>query len=132
MRACVDEFLLVANQRITPFDGDLQDYRDWCLAEKSEDNATKKAATQSSPIKNDYLANKERKKQQARLRTLDNELEKLITRERVILEKLADERLYEESNKMQLQQLIEEKEKVEANNVRLQEEWLTLSELLEE
>jgi ATP-binding cassette subfamily F protein 3 len=131
LRACVDEFLLVANQRITSFDGDLQDYRDWCLAEKSE-STTKKGAAQCSPIKNDYLANKERKKQQARLRTLDNTLEKLIIRERVLLEKLADDQLYEESNKLQLQQMTDEKKKIEADKVLLQEEWLTLSELLED
>ena len=36
LRATTDQFLIVADGRLQPFDGDLEDYRDWLLKSKQE------------------------------------------------------------------------------------------------
>src|SRR5205823_8930917 len=40
LRATTDEFLIVADGRLAPFDGDLDDYRDWLFRTKLADGAS--------------------------------------------------------------------------------------------
>ena len=44
LRTTVDEFYLVANQKVTPFAGDLEDYQKWM----TQQNASKPASTKSA------------------------------------------------------------------------------------
>ena len=44
LRATTDQFLIVADGRLQPFDGDLDDYRDWLLKSKQEKPADKPPA----------------------------------------------------------------------------------------
>ncbi len=44
LRATTDQFMLVAKHRLQPFDGDLDDYRDWLLQHAAEQRAAAKAA----------------------------------------------------------------------------------------
>jgi ATP-binding cassette, subfamily F, member 3 len=44
LRATTDQFMLVAKHRLQPFDGDLDDYRDWLLQHAAEQRAALKAA----------------------------------------------------------------------------------------
>ena len=46
LRATTDQFMLVAKHRLQPFDGDLDDYRDWLLQHAAETRAEAKAANQ--------------------------------------------------------------------------------------
>jgi ATP-binding cassette subfamily F protein 3 len=53
LRATTDQFMLVANHRLQPFDGDLDDYRDWLLqhaAQAREDAKSAKAANAGSTV----------------------------------------------------------------------------------
>ncbi|CAB3747855.1 ATP-binding cassette domain-containing protein [Paraburkholderia humisilvae] len=43
LRATTDQFMLVAKHRLQPFDGDLDDYRDWLLQHAAEQRAALKA-----------------------------------------------------------------------------------------
>jgi len=36
LRATTDQFLIVADGRLQPYDGDMDDYRDWLLRTKLE------------------------------------------------------------------------------------------------
>jgi len=45
LRATTDQFMLVAKHRLQPFDGDLDDYRDWLLQHAAEQRAALKAGT---------------------------------------------------------------------------------------
>jgi ATP-binding cassette subfamily F protein 3 len=47
LRASTDQFMLVAKHRLQPFDGDLDDYRDWLLQHAAETRAAAKAAGQA-------------------------------------------------------------------------------------
>ncbi|HWX13143.1 MAG TPA: ATP-binding cassette domain-containing protein, partial [Trinickia sp.] len=48
LRASTDQFMLVANHRLQPFDGDLDDYRDWLLQHAAQARAAAKAASATS------------------------------------------------------------------------------------
>ncbi|KAG0161829.1 hypothetical protein DFQ30_005360, partial [Apophysomyces sp. BC1015] len=45
LRATTDQFMLVAKHRIQPFDGDLDDYRDWLLQHAAEQREAAKQAS---------------------------------------------------------------------------------------
>jgi ATP-binding cassette subfamily F protein 3 len=47
LRATTDQFMLVARHRLQPFDGDLDDYRDWLLQHAAEQRAAGKQASAS-------------------------------------------------------------------------------------
>ncbi len=48
LRATTDNFMLVAKHRLQPFDGDLDDYRDWLLQHAAEQRAAAKEMASSS------------------------------------------------------------------------------------
>ena len=48
LRATTDQFMLVAKHRLQPFDGDLDDYRDWLLQHAAEQRAAAKADSAAS------------------------------------------------------------------------------------
>ncbi|MBK9624674.1 MAG: ATP-binding cassette domain-containing protein [Rhodocyclaceae bacterium] len=50
LRACCDELWLVANGKVVPFDGDLDDYAEWLAKERSED---KRAVQDKASAKKD-------------------------------------------------------------------------------
>ena len=49
LRATTDQFLIVADGRLQPFDGDLDDYRDWLLKSKQEKPADKPEPAAPAP-----------------------------------------------------------------------------------
>ena len=51
LRATTDQFLIVADGSLQPFDGDLDDYRDWLLKSKQEKPAEPAAAAAPAPAK---------------------------------------------------------------------------------
>ncbi|MGB7483436.1 ATP-binding cassette domain-containing protein [Castellaniella ginsengisoli] len=51
LRTTVDSFWIVADGRIEPFDGDLEDYRDWLQQRQTQRNQSARAASGSAPEK---------------------------------------------------------------------------------
>jgi ATP-binding cassette subfamily F protein 3 len=49
LRATTDQFMLVAKHRLQPFDGDLDDYREWLLQHAAEQRAALKAGEAAKP-----------------------------------------------------------------------------------
>ncbi len=143
LRNCVDEFLLVSDGKVTPFDGDLNDYARW-LAEAAGnriDAVVEVGASESGS--ESLLGRKERKRQQALqrqqlapLRKQVAKLELLVERQaaelELINEQLADSELYDDANKLKLKQLLQRQAQLQQDSAEAEEQWLDSLEKLEQ
>ena len=138
LRSVCDDLRLVADGKVTTFDGDLDMYADW-LSQQNNDASTSSSA---NPSENSQAAKKEqrrmdneRRKQLKPLRDnvskLEKQLEKLHAQKDVLAEKLADPCIYEASNKDKLKQLTLEHGKLEQQLGEIEELWMKASEALE-
>lgn len=136
LRTITDQFLLVSSGKITPFDGDLDDYADWVKNQAKENDST------PSSDKN-VNARKEQKQQQANnrqqqkplrdaLRKAEKQLDKLQEKQQQLEAKLADSDLYHQDKKQQLADIIKEKSSIDEQLAKTEEAWLTTQEALEE
>ncbi|MDI1353158.1 MAG: ATP-binding cassette domain-containing protein [bacterium] len=123
LKTSVDDFYLVYQQKVQPFNGDLDDYYTWLQSKES----AKETSTASQG--NDY---KEKKALQNRLK----KLEQLMEHYQNIMQKLdiqlSDASLYEDSkqqNKLAL--LVQERGSAHLTLCQTEEEWLEVSHQLE-
>jgi len=159
LRATTDQFLIVADGELQPFDGDLDDYRDWLfrtkLGEKSAADAPDNApappsireqpAAQPAPAaapadrreqKRREAAARQRlsttrKPLEARLKRLEEKIAKLNAQKAAIDKLLADPGLYGEDRKDTLKTAILDQAYVARELEQLESEWLGLHEQLE-
>lgn len=135
LRTITDQFLLVSNKQVTPFDGDLDDYADWV---KSESKATEA----NSKENNQQGSGKERKQQDAKkrqqqkplrdaLKKAEKQLDKLYEKQQQLENKLADTHLYQQTQKAQLASLLAEKKAVDEQLAQTEEKWLIAQEAIE-
>jgi ATP-binding cassette subfamily F protein 3 len=116
-----DQLYLIAQQRVTAFEGDLNDYRQWLLKHRAE----KKSSSSSSSSKQ----HQQRRTLQNRLKTLEKKLDTLTNEKQAVETLLADPSLYDDQAKLteyiqKQAQLTEELEQTELS-------WLETSEILE-
>ncbi|NKI18493.1 ATP-binding cassette domain-containing protein [Spongiibacter sp. KMU-166] len=138
LRNTVDEFLLVDDGAVTPFDGSLDDYRQWLLSrDKTSDNGDT-GASPEEPVVDRKRARQEAAARRAKLAPLSKEVKKLesrmatIGRELADIEQqLADPALYEDSNKQKLKELLTRQGTLREENNGVEEAWLTLQEEME-
>ncbi len=143
LRATTDEFLIVADGRLSPFDGDLDDYRDWLFKAKAEMAAT---ATEPSANTEPSIDRKEQKRIEAqerqrqsvlrkplekRLLKLESEMSDLQNQKLLIETTLADSAIYEASRKDELKQLLDKQVVCHQALGKLEDEWMQLQEALE-
>ena len=137
LRTVCDKFLLVANQSVSEFKGDLEDYRQ--LLKQTNDSETE-AKTSSSD--SSQASKKQRKQQEAEqrkaLQPLNNKLKKLEKEIATYNEQLSDydlqlndTTLYEEANKAQLKQLLKQHTEIKQALANAEEQWLEISEEIE-
>ncbi len=138
LRSTVDEFLLVADGQVSAFDGDLEDYYRWLLQRRQDDNAADRAA--APPPQQDKKAQRqEAAARRAQLKPLTDKLKKLerdmdrLNKQLASIEpELADPSIYEEDNKQRLQELLKSQGETQAQLDECEEQWLALSEELEQ
>jgi ATP-binding cassette subfamily F protein 3 len=144
LRSVTDEFYLVANKKVDVFKGDLEDYRNWVTEQKK----LEAQSLSNSPIVNQVGENsgvnkKEQKRLDAenrkRLQPLKNKLTKMerkmdqLTIEKNTLETLlAEPDLYQDSNKKQLKELLQQQVQITLLLDEVEEQWMLLSEELEQ
>ena len=142
LRACCDRLLLVDGGRVMPFDGDLEDYRDWLAVRRAETQAADKCQQQV----NDKAARKAEREQAAAdrqavlaaRRPLVKERERIDRdlatwhEEKVVLdEQLADPALYAAGDQLQIQSMLKRQAEL-ANRIEAAEmRWLEIEEALE-
>jgi ATP-binding cassette subfamily F protein 3 len=142
LRATCDRFLLVDGGRIQPFDGDLDDYRDWLAARRAEtaaaalcpDQAADKAARKADRAQ----AAAERQARLVARRPLLKEVEQIDkrlaawNREKAELdERLADPALYAGPQATEVPALHKRQSELGARIEEAELRWLELHEALE-
>jgi ATP-binding cassette subfamily F protein 3 len=140
LRTTADALYLVADGKVQPFDGDLDDYADWLAEQRAAQKAPDEAQTQSREERKEArkMAAADRQTLLAQRRPLLKESEKLeqqIARwqvQRSELEaQLADPGLYEKNDSALIQKLNQEQavvaEKIDTAEMR----WLEIQEQLE-
>jgi ATP-binding cassette subfamily F protein 3 len=145
LRASTDEFLIVAEGRLAPFDGDLDDYRNWLfktrLAPVSATTASVAPAviTPSVDRKEQKRLEAEarqrlasqRKPIEARIKRLEELMARHTLRKTELDTELADPTLYSEANKERVKQALFEQAKLARELEQLEGEWLSEQEQLE-
>ena len=131
----VDDFYLVDSGKVSPYEGDLEDYKKFLLGHAPEDQssaASKPKAsikqTKGAKTKQDQKAVRQMRTQ---LRSLESRLERLNTKLAEVEEKLADSELYESENSDTLHDLVRQQQNLKEEIEAAEEEWLTLTEDLE-
>ncbi len=148
LRATTDQFLLVGQGTVAPFDGDLDDYRDWLLRQA----AAKRAAASTpaaagtgdaAPAVNRRDQKREEAEQRQRLAARRKPLQKDVDtvekrmaplqQEKTALEAfLADGAAYEDANKARLMESLRRQAEVNTELDQLEARWLALQEQLEQ
>jgi ATP-binding cassette subfamily F protein 3 len=156
LRATTDQFLIIADGRLQPFDGDLEDYRDWLFRTKlaQRDEAAQLPAESAMPLPESRKAapekppadRREQKRREARgrqrqsaarkpiesrIKRLEEGIAKLNAQKAAIDAQLADQAIYSEANEGALKTLILDQAYVERELAQLEAEWLQQQEQLE-
>jgi ATP-binding cassette, subfamily F, member 3 len=144
LRATTDELWLVADGHIAPFDGDLDDYRDWVLGLRRRGpppNAT--AGTDETPSPPDRKAQKraeaqsrqrafaQRKPFASRLAKVERELEALAAEKTALEAWLASADAYTDTNKDELKTRLARRGDLAWQQARLEADWLELTDAME-
>lgn len=145
MNNTVDQFLLVNEGSVLPYDGDLSDYRDNLIrpAGRTATAAGPTTATSSGPNdkhvskpastekKQKHTPGKVVRQLKTRINTLDNSMGRLQRKLSEVEEKLGDASLYETADHPDLQSLLRDQLELQNQLEELEESWLTLTEELE-
>jgi len=139
LRNTVNEFLLVADGKVSEFDGDLEDYYKWLLQQRQAQTAVEE---KHSPDNENKVDKKSQRQQSAaqrqqlkpltnKLKNLESQMEKLQTKLANIETQLGDSSIYDDKNKANLQQLLLDQAKVQQQLDEAEENWLLISEEIE-
>jgi len=113
LRATTDQFMIVADGRLRPFDGDLEDYRDWLLnPEKQKPPAEKKKI----PVKAE-----KKKPLESRIKRLEEQMAKLTAKKNELEARLADPAVYQNAS---FNDLVADRAYVAKELEQLEAEWL--------
>ncbi|MGI9288277.1 MAG: ATP-binding cassette domain-containing protein, partial [Pseudomonadales bacterium] len=137
LRNTVDQFLLVDAGRVSPYAGDLDDYKTWLLKRVASDGKSDRH------VDNNKTANKKLQRQAAaelrqqlsplrkNIRAAEQAMQRCNEKLAELEQELAREDIYEDGNKNDLQRLLLEQGKQRQEVAELEESWLSLSEELE-
>jgi len=136
LRTVTDSFFLVANGKVSPFDGDLDDYRQWISDEnkqQKEFTSTSKLTTNpTTPRVTSAEIRQQIKPLQNKLKKLDQQLEKLTTKKVVLEKELSNDSVYAPENKNTLENLLLEQNNINEELESVESEWMDVSETLED
>ncbi|KHA80052.1 ABC transporter [Janthinobacterium lividum] len=159
LRATTDEFIIVADGKLQPFDGDLDDYKDWLFktklgkgtdvlpaagkANKTDFPVTSSvpapvAAVPAAPVRDKRKEAEERQKTAALRKPIENKIkrqeEQIAKRNAQKAEtdaKLGEPTIYDAANKAKLKQLLADQTFFTKDLAQLEAEWLDLQDQLE-
>jgi ATP-binding cassette, subfamily F, member 3 len=149
LRATTDQFMLVAKHKVQPFDGDLDDYRDWLLQHAAEQRAALKADASNGDA-NGADASVNRKEQrrleaetrqklahlkkplQTRIAKIEKEMDALNAEKATLDTFVADPASYAAEQKTKLTEAIRRQADVSARLETLEADWLEAHEELEQ
>jgi len=136
LRTITDQFILVSDGKIMPFDGDLDDYAEWVKSQAKQSDsslAVDKATNARKEQKQQQATNRQKQKPlRDALRKAEKQLDKLYAKQQLLEEKLADSGLYHQDKKNQLAEIINEKNIIDNQLAETEEAWLAAQEAMEE
>ncbi|HVE06529.1 MAG TPA: ATP-binding cassette domain-containing protein [Paraburkholderia sp.] len=154
LRATTDQFMLVAKHRLQPFDGDLDDYRDWLLQHAAEQRAALKAGAAAhngsrpdSATGDSSVNRKEQRRQEAetrqklahlkkplqtRISKLEKEMDALHGEKATLDAFVADPASYSAELKTKLTESIRRQADLATRLETLEAQWLEAHEELEQ
>jgi ATP-binding cassette, subfamily F, member 3 len=126
LRATTDQFLIVADGSLQPFDGDLDDYRDWLLKSKLEKPA--------GPRKKGLapIPSFSRKNLETRIKRLEEMIARLNAKKADMEARLADPAIYLDESKEALEAVLRDQAYVGKELGQLEGEWLDKQAALEQ
>ena len=139
LRNTVDEFLLVADGKVSEFDGDLEDYYKWLLQQRQAQTSVEEKYSPDNENKVDKKAQRQQSAAQRqqlkpltnKLKNLESQMEKFQSKLADIEIQLGDSSIYDDKNKVNLQQLLLDQAKVQQQMDEAEENWLLISEEIE-
>ncbi|WP_085248542.1 ABC transporter ATP-binding protein [Gilliamella mensalis] len=145
LRSTTDEFYLVHDHKVEPFDGDLDDYQKWLAeAQKNDNQSNDEINSQKKENTSNISAQdrKEQKRKQAELRAQMQPIKKQLQKEEQMLDKLthqlkqieeqlSDPTIYDASNKNELTTLLLEQSQLKNQLEETELQWLELQQQLE-
>ncbi|WP_225085999.1 ABC transporter ATP-binding protein [Pectobacterium colocasium] len=140
IRSTTDDLYLVHDQKVEPFDGDLEDYQQWLVGLQRQENAA--AETPKENAANSAQGRKDQKRREAELRTqtqplrkqiakLEQQMEKLGETLAALEARLADSAIYDISSKAELTDCLQQQTKVKIELEETELSWLDAQEQLE-
>ncbi len=143
LRATCDKFVLVADGKAQVFDGDLEDYKDWLAAQRSKERTKELVAEAKNTENSPYKKDREQSKAERQVRILERRpliketeqlevnIEKWQKEKGLLDERLADQAMYAQSDKVPLQALLKRQAELVQSIEVAEERWLIVHELLE-
>jgi len=138
LRTVTDTLLLVAHGKVEPFDGDLDDYRQWLKDQNRQQTSsgdTQKQVSGQDSRKQLRQNAAEQRKQTQPLRNKIKQCEKLmdsLSNDKQKLEQqLADNDIYSETNKQKLKELLDRQAVISKELSEVEEQWMMASEELD-
>jgi ATP-binding cassette, subfamily F, member 3 len=145
LRSTTDEFYLVHDHKVEPFEGDLDDYQKWLTEEQKSDRQTNEEGDLVKKENNNVSAQdrKEQKRKQAELRAQMQPIKKQLQKEEQVQENLAkqlqmieqqlsDPMMYEANKKSNLTSLLLQQSQLKSELEQSELKWLDLQQQLEE
>ncbi|OCG13835.1 ABC transporter ATP-binding protein [Gilliamella sp. App6-5] len=145
LRSTTDEFYLVHDHKVEPFDGDLDDYQKWLAEAQKNDNQSNDEINSPKKENTSNISaqdRKEQKRKQAELRTQMQPIKKQLQKEELMLDKLtnqlkqieeqlSDPAIYEVSKKNELTTLLLKQSQLKNQLEETELQWLELQQQLE-
>ncbi|OCG37509.1 ABC transporter ATP-binding protein [Gilliamella sp. Gris1-4] len=145
LRSTTDEFYLVHDHKVEPFDGDLDDYQKWLAEAQKDDNQSNDEINSPKKENTSNISaqdRKEQKRKQAELRAQMQPIKKQLQKEEQMLDKLthqlkqieeqlSDPAIYDASKKNELTTLLLEQSQLKNQLEETELQWLELQQQLE-
>ncbi|MEX1222507.1 MAG: ATP-binding cassette domain-containing protein [Idiomarina sp.] len=139
LRSTVDDFYLVADQQVQPFDGDLDSYHQWLQQQaKNPDAAAPAEANSGSADTRKAQKRLEAERRQAlkplkdKVRKLEQQVDKLATELEQINERLADADIYSEARKAELADILKQQAQTQQQLSQCEQDWMSAEEELQD
>jgi ATP-binding cassette subfamily F protein 3 len=125
LKSTVNEFYLVDARKVTKFSGDLDDYQKWLLdlRKQSPVDLDKSKASVKELIKNDSQHNRVKTKQ---VGLLEKEVNQLQAEKEKIALLLADQEIYQQENRVELEKCLKNSAVLEEKIKVLEKRWFAL------
>ena len=133
LASTVDELRLVADGGVTPYDGTLDEYREWLLGrDGAPPTAPREERDTAAARRREGARRRERTKPlKEALRSIEAQLAELQAKLGGVAAQLADTEVYDRLSGAEVTELITRHKRYRARVERLEEEWLAVGEQLE-